>query len=65
MDADDLLPKRSDDPLAQLLKQDLDPFSVDELVARVAALESEISRIRGKIEGAVNHRATADALFKR
>jgi uncharacterized small protein (DUF1192 family) len=65
MDGDDLLPKRSDDPLAMLLKQDIDPLSVDELNARIAALEGEIARVRAKIEGAVNHRATADALFKR
>ncbi len=65
MEADDLLPKRSDDPLALLLKQDIDPLSVDELNARIIALEGEISRVRKKIEGAVNHRATADALFKR
>ncbi len=65
MDADDLSPKRSDDPLALLLKQDIDPLSVDELNARIAALEGEIVRVRKKIEGAVNHRATADALFKR
>jgi hypothetical protein len=31
MDLDDILPKRGDDPLVQLLKQDLDRLSVDEL----------------------------------
>ncbi|WBO23683.1 DUF1192 domain-containing protein [Sphingomonas abietis] len=65
MEPDDFLPKRADDPVVALLRQDLDPLSVEELHARIAALESEIRRVRLKIEGAVNHRATADSLFKR
>jgi uncharacterized small protein (DUF1192 family) len=65
MSPDDDLPRRADDALAALARQDLDPLSVEELHARVAALETEIARVRRKIEGAVNHRATADALFKR
>jgi uncharacterized small protein (DUF1192 family) len=65
MDVDDLLPKRRDEPLAALVSQDLDPFSVTELERRIAALEAERSRTREKLEHAVNHRATADALFRR
>jgi uncharacterized small protein (DUF1192 family) len=65
MDLDDLLPKNPGDPLALLLKQDLDPLSVEELQARIAALESEIARVKTRIERSVNHRASADALFKR
>lgn len=65
MDPDDTLPVRSLDPLSQLLRQDLDPLSVAELEARIEALEAEISRCRGKVERAVNHRATADGLFRR
>ena len=64
MDSDDL-PRRRDDGLAALAAQDLDPLSVAELEARIAALEAEIVRTRGKIERAVNHRATADGLFRR
>lgn len=64
MDSDDL-PRRTDDPAAQLARQDLDPFSVAELEARIALLETEIVRCRRIIERAVNHRASADALFKR
>ena len=64
MDSDDL-PRRKDDPAAQLARQDLDPFSVAELEARIALLETEIARCRNIIERAVNHRASADALFKR
>ncbi len=64
MDLDDALP-RPQDALAQLLRQDLDPLSVSELESRVTALEGEIARCRRKIEHAVNHKASADALFRR
>ena len=65
MDADENLPRRKDDLAAQLGKQDLDPFSVDELNERVELLEAEIARCKAKIQYAINHRASADALFKR
>ena len=57
-------PARRDDVLTDLIRQDLDPLSVSELEARIAALEGEIARVRGKIEAAVNHRASADTLFR-
>jgi uncharacterized small protein (DUF1192 family) len=65
MDADENLPRRKDDLVAQLGKQDLDPYSVEELEERIALLEAEIVRSRTRLERAVNHRASADALFKR
>jgi uncharacterized small protein (DUF1192 family) len=65
MDMDENLPRKADDPLAALARQDLDPFSVDELHERVNALEAEISRTRKKIEYAVNHKASAEALFRK
>lgn len=65
MDMDENLPRKADDPLAALARQDLDPFSVDELQERVKALEAEISRIKKKIEYAVNHKASAEALFRK
>lgn len=65
MDADEILPRRNDDLVAQLARQDLDPYSVEELGERIVALEAEIARCRAKMERAVNHRASADALFKR
>lgn len=64
MDPDDA-PSRPNDALALLMRQDLDPLSVAELEARIAALTTEIERARTKIERAVNHRASADALFRR
>ncbi|HWW65715.1 MAG TPA: DUF1192 domain-containing protein [Sphingomonadaceae bacterium] len=65
MDVDDVFPKREGDPLVALARQDLDPLSVEELHGRIAALEAEIARTRRKIDAAVNHRTSADALFKR
>ena len=65
MDMDEDLPRKADDPLARLLRQDLGPLSVADLEARILALEGEITRIRSKIESAVNHKASAEALFKR
>jgi len=65
MDADDLFPKSVNDPLVALQRQDLDPLSVEELKARIVSLETETARTRAKIEKAVNHRASAEGLFKR
>ncbi|MDQ2892813.1 MAG: DUF1192 domain-containing protein [Pseudomonadota bacterium] len=63
MEVDDA-PSRPNDALTELIRQDLDPLSVAELEARITALEAEIARSRQKIERAVNHRASADQLFR-
>jgi uncharacterized small protein (DUF1192 family) len=65
MDLDELFAKRPGDPLVQLARQDLDPFSVAELTERIEILQAEIERVNQKIQGAVNHRASADAIFKK
>lgn len=66
MDTDDIAPPpRAGDPVALLAGQDLDPLSVRELEARIVALEAEIARTRTHMTRAVNHRASADSLFKR
>ena len=65
MDLDELFPAKPDDPLTQLTRQDLDPLSVDELNARIVILESEIERVRAKIDASVNFRASAEAIFKK
>ena len=65
MDLDELFPAKPDDPLAQLARQDLDPLSVDELHARIEALEAEIVRVRAKIDTSVSFRATAESIFKK
>jgi uncharacterized small protein (DUF1192 family) len=65
MDLDELFPNKPEDPLTLLSRQDLDPLSVDELHERIAGLEAEIARVRSKIDAAVNHRASAEQLFKK
>ena len=66
MDLDDLQPRRKpDDALTALTRQDLDPLSVDELSARIAALEAEVERTRAKLAGAQSFRSVADSLFKK
>ena len=64
MDLDDA-PSRPNDALTELLRQDLDPLSVAELDSRIAALEAEIVRTRAARDRSVDHRASADALFRR
>jgi uncharacterized small protein (DUF1192 family) len=64
MDSEENLP-RSGDPIALLAKQDLDPLSVADLEERISILEGEIARVRKHMQHAVNHRASADSLFKR
>ncbi|WP_267395366.1 MULTISPECIES: DUF1192 domain-containing protein [unclassified Sphingomonas] len=63
MELDDARP-RPDDALTELIRQDLDPLSVAELESRITVLEGEIARSRLKLEHAVKHRASADALFR-
>jgi uncharacterized small protein (DUF1192 family) len=65
MDLDELFPDKPGDPLTLLVKQDLDPLSVEELHARIALLESEIERVKAKLAASVNFRASADELFKK
>ena len=64
MDMDDHLPLRSGDPVGEAARQDLDALSVEELEARIAALDMEKARTKRRLEYAVNHRASADALFR-
>lgn len=65
MDDDDNLPRNANDPVAVLVKQDLDPLSVDELEQRISLLKLEISRCEQKKDFAVTHRASAENLFKK
>jgi uncharacterized small protein (DUF1192 family) len=65
MEIEDNLPLRRDDPLNNLVKQDIDALSVAELETRISALKSEIVRCEGKIAFASKHRSVADALFKK
>ena len=65
MDLDDLFPSKPGDPLTELVKQDLDPISIDELHARIAALSGEIARVEAHIARVQQPRAAADDIFKR
>ena len=65
MDLDDLFPGRPTNPLDEVIAQDLDPLSVDELRARVEALQGEIARVQARIAAATEHLSAADALFRR
>ncbi|TMJ14112.1 MAG: DUF1192 domain-containing protein [Alphaproteobacteria bacterium] len=65
MDLDELFPSKPGDPLTLLVKQDLDPLSVEELKERIETLEGEIARVRAKIAAAEDHRSVAEQLFKK
>lgn len=62
---DDLASARPDHPLRLLAREDLDPLSLAELDARIAALEAELARTRAKREAAGRFRGAADALFRK
>jgi uncharacterized small protein (DUF1192 family) len=65
MDLEELFPSKPGDPLVLLVRQDLDPMSVEELHERIETLQGEIERVKAKIDAAVNHRASAEELFKK
>jgi uncharacterized small protein (DUF1192 family) len=63
MDEDDL-PRPRGDAASLLAKENLDTYSQDELIERVALLEAEIARVKGQHARAASHRQAADALFR-
>ncbi|AUW60348.1 DUF1192 domain-containing protein [Sphingobium sp. SCG-1] len=65
MDMEEYQPRRADDILTALTRQDLDPFSVGELDARIETLKAEIDRTQRRRDYAVNHKASAEALFRK
>ena len=65
MDLDDLFPSKPGDPLTELVRQDLDPLSIDELAERVATLRQEIVRVEAHVAKVQQHRSAADDIFKR
>ena len=65
MDLDDLFPDKPKDPLTELGRQDLDPFSIEELKERVEALKAEIARVDAHMQRAQTHRSAAEELFKK
>ena len=69
MDDDDRPRRRSsEDKLGAaslLASESLESYSLDELDARIALLETEIARIREHRRKSSAHMAAADALFRR
>lgn len=65
MDLDELFPDKPADPLAGLVRQDLDPLSIEELEERIATLKAEIARVEAHIERVNRDRSAAEELFKR
>jgi uncharacterized small protein (DUF1192 family) len=61
---DDDLPRPRGDAASQLAREPLDTYSQDELMERVALLETEIARIRAHHASVAEKRKLADALFK-
>jgi len=62
MDEDDR-PRPRGDAASLLAKEDLSPYSQDELGERIAQLEAEIARVTSHRDKAAAHRNAADALF--
>ena len=60
---DDERPSLSGDAASRLGKEDLGPYSQDELAARITLLETEIARVKAHRDKASAHRSAADALF--
>ena len=52
-----------DSALFGLVREDLDPYSVEDLRLRVEMLEAEIARSRAAMDSKKNRRSAADALF--
>lgn len=65
MDDDDFFSSKPQDPLTQLVRQDLGPLSVDELQARIEVLKGEIARVEAHMQAASIHRSAAEDLFKK
>jgi uncharacterized small protein (DUF1192 family) len=60
---DDDRPRPPGDAASLLAKEDLAPYSQDELAERIALLEAEIARVESHRLKAAAHRSAADALF--
>ena len=52
-------------PLGDLLAEDLSPMGLEELSARIDALENEIERCRAIIESKKSSHSDAEAIFRK
>ena len=64
MEEDDR-PRPRGDAASKLATEDLSPYSIDELDARIALLNAEIARVDNHKRSATAHRDAAEALFGR
>jgi len=65
MDTDDLEPRRRrGEALQALAREDLSLLGIEELGERIAALETEIMRIRDQLQKKQGSLSAAEALFK-
>jgi uncharacterized small protein (DUF1192 family) len=62
-DDNEPLARQNAGPLHGLVREDLDPYSVEDLEARIETLQGEISRATTALERKKNRRSAADALF--
>ncbi len=60
---DDSRPIARDNAADLLAREDLTPYSQDELAERIVLLEAELARVRAHRDAAAAHRSAADALF--
>ena len=58
-------PNSAGSPLGDLLAEDLSPMGLEELTARIGALESEIERCRAIIESKKSLHSDAEAIFQK
>ncbi|MEP2827988.1 DUF1192 domain-containing protein [Parvibaculum sp.] len=66
MDTDDLEPRRRrGEALQALAREDLSLLGIEELGERIAALETEIMRIRDQLQKKQGSLSAAEALFKK
>lgn len=63
MSMDDDRPRPKGDAASLLAKEDLAPYSLEELASRIEQLEAEIARVESHRIKAAAHRSAADALF--
>jgi len=63
MSFEDLEPRPAREAVAALVREDLEPYSLGDLEARIATLEAEITRTRTAIETKSAKRSAADAFF--
>lgn len=62
---EDDLPRPKGDAASKLAAEDLSPYSLEELEARIELLEAEIARVESHRLKAAAHISAADALFKK